>query len=98
MRKNFKAPLIKALGEAGYRTNVYGHSRTTFTHARKNGTRRVKLWSATDVFESPRAKQVQLEAALKRNYGDKYLGGYFIVGPRGGLGGSRSFCVVITND
>jgi hypothetical protein len=95
---NYKAPLIKSLGEANYATSSWGGKRITFTHARKDGTRRVKLWLANDVFRSDRAQQLKLEAALKRNYGDKYLGGYFIAGARSGLGGSRSFCVVIKND
>lgn len=97
MQTNYKAPLIKSLGEVGLAEKHYGYSRYTFTYARKNGTRKVKLWLANDVFDAPRAQQVRLEAALKRNYGDKYINGYFIKGARGGLGGSRSFVVVIKN-
>ena len=99
MRKNYTAPLIKSLGEAGYDTKSCGQwARATFTNARKNGTRRVKLWMARDVFTSTREQQLKLEAALKRNYGEAYLGGYFIPGCGYGLGGSRSFCVVLNSD
>lgn len=97
MRKNFKAPLVKSLGQAGLRTTDYGYTRMTFTYARKNGTRKIKLWLANDVFDAPRAQQVRLEQHLRENYGDKYIGGYFVRGARGGLGGSRSFVVIINS-
>lgn len=93
---NYKAPLIKSLGEAGFAAeSVYGGSRMTFTQLRKNGTRRVKLWFGNDVWEAKRSKQELLEARLKINYGEAYLGGYFIRGARGGLSGERSFCVIL---
>ena len=95
--KNFKAPLIKSLGEAGYATTQWGGARMTFTQLRKNGQRRLKLWMAHDVFNSSREQQLKLERALKANYGAAYLGGYFIEGARGGRGDSRSFCVVLNN-
>lgn len=93
---NYKAPLIAALGAAGFsKTDGYGFSRMTFTQLRKNGTRRVKLWFARDVFDAPRRKQLKLERELKASYGDRYLGGYFIVGARHGLMGERAFCIVL---
>ena len=96
-RSNYKAPLIKSLGEAGYKTKEYGGARMTFTHVRKNGQRRVKLWFAGDVWQSEREHQLALEAALKRNYGAAYLGGYFIQGCYSYGPEARSFCVVLDN-
>lgn len=64
----------------------------TFTQLRRNGTRRVKLWFGYDVWESGFRKQKKLESRLKANYGAAYLGGYFILGPRGC---GKSFCVVL---
>jgi hypothetical protein len=99
MQTNYKAPLIKSLGEAGFRETDYGYARMTFTQARKStGDRKVKLWLANDVFEAPRQQQVRLEQRLKTNYGAKYLGGYFVKGARSGLGGTRSFVVIIQGD
>ena len=95
---NYKAPLIKSLHEAGYATDEWGGPRTTYTHVRKNGQRRIKLYHGRDVHDSSRAKQLKLEAALKRNYGDQYLGGYFIKGACNGRGGAVSLCIVISND
>jgi len=90
---NYKAPLIKSLGEAGFATeSSYGSSRMTFTQLRKNGTRRVKLWFGNDVWEAKLLDQELLEERLKINYGGAYLGGYFIAGPRGC---GKSFCVVL---
>lgn len=96
MQRNYKAPLMAALGECGFRDGAgVSGARMTFTHVRKStGHRRVKLWFANDVWESSRKKQLQLEAALKKHYGSKYLGGYFIKGAGGGLYG-KSFCVVL---
>lgn len=97
-RVNYKAPLIKSLGEAGYGTANGSGARMTFTHVRKNGQRRLKLWFAGDVWHSGRAQQLKLEAALKRNYGTAYLGGYFIQGAYGYGPEARSFCVVLDNN
>jgi hypothetical protein len=92
---NYKAPLIKSLREAGFSTtNGWGGPRTTFTHLRKDGNRRMKLWFANDVFEASRFRQGMLEAALKYNYGGSYLGGYFVRGARAGTCG-KSFCIVL---
>lgn len=95
---NYKAPLIKSLGEAGLSTTEWGFARMTFTQARKNGTRRIKLWLANDVWDASPKVQRKLERRLRANYGPKYMGGYFVLGARGGLGGSRSFCVVIEEE
>lgn len=93
---NYKAPLIQALDDAGFRTKEYGsYARTTFTHLRKDGTRRVKLWFANDIWLADHAWQVKLERMLKANYGEAYLGGYFIVGARAGAFGDKSFCVIL---
>jgi hypothetical protein len=93
---NYKAPLIAALGAAGFsKTDGFGFARMTFTQLRKNGTRRVKLWYARDVFDATRRQQLRLERELKASYGDCYLGGYFIVGGRQGLMGERAFCIVL---
>ena len=96
-RSNYKAPLIKSLGEAGYRTKEHGSARTTFTHVRRNGQRRVKLWFAGDVWHSELECQLAFEAALRRNYGAAYLGGYFIQGAYAYGPTARSFCVVLDN-
>lgn len=91
---NYKAPLMNALGECGFKKGT----RLTFTHVRKRtGHRRVKLWFANDVWEAPREKQLKLEAALKKHYGAKYLGGYFINGAGDGLYG-KSFCIVLDKE
>lgn len=90
---NYKAPLIKSLGEAGFSTLEYSKfSRITFTHLRKSGVRRVKLWFGNDVWTASLQDQEYLEHRLKINYGKAYLGGYFIPGPRGQ---GKSFCVVL---
>lgn len=97
MQTNYKAPLIKSLGEAGLRTTgTYGGARMTFTQRRKNGQRRIKLWLAKDVFDAPRDQQLLLEQALKRNY-PTYLGGYFVQGAQACGPHARSFCVVIND-
>lgn len=96
-RTNYKAPLIRSLRESGYRsTNTWGGTRSTFTHLRKDGSRRVKLWFARDVFDSSEEQQRKLEQRLKVNYGEAYMGGYFIEGARSGSGSSRSLCVVLS--
>ena len=94
-RPNYKAPLIKSLGEAGLSTLSCGTwARTTFTYLRKNGTRKVKLWLASDVFDAPRKVQEKLERRLKINYGDAYLTAYFIeTHPLRGM----SFVVILDN-
>lgn len=90
---NYKAPLIKSLEEADFDTLEYGtYSRITFTHLRKNGQRRVKLWFGDDVWDASQHRQELLEQRLKANYGNAYLGGYFIPGPRYQ---GKSFCVVL---
>lgn len=94
---NFKAPLIKSLGEAGFETlDGFDGPRSTFTNTRQNGTRRVKLWFGNDVFEAGRRKQMALERRLKANYGDQYLSGYFVKGAQQ-WPITRSFCVVLKN-
>lgn len=90
MQRNYKAALMKALGECEFRNS----GRRTFTHLRKDGNRRVKLWFGNDVWRASQAKQMELEAALKKHYGKAYLGGYFINGASNGLYG-KSFCVVL---
>ena len=87
---NYKAPLMKAMVECGFAKGT----RTTFTHVRKRtGRRRLKLWLANDVWKASHKKQVQLVAALKKHYGDKYLCGYFIDSLYG-----KSFCIVLDKD
>lgn len=96
MPRNVKAPLIQALDEAGYKSkDTWGGARQTFTNVRRNGQRRIKIWFAGDIWYSRRRHQLALEAALKRNYGEAYLGGYFIQGRRGP--DHKSFCVVLDN-
>lgn len=93
-RTNYKAPLIRSLREAGYKETDRGYARMTFTNLRKDGNRRVKLWFARDVFDSSEEQQKELERRLKANYGEAYLGGYFV---RGAMcwPDTRSFCVVL---
>jgi hypothetical protein len=100
--KNFRAPLIRSLREAGFSTVMTWGTRTTFTHVRQNGQRRVKLWFARDVFDASRAQQLKLERALKANYGKAYLGGYFIEGALDpsivGPNPNRSLCIVLDTE
>jgi len=94
-RMNYKAPLMTAMKEAGFNPKTSGqYARVTFTHLRKNGQRRLKLWLADDVWEATQEKQKKLDAALKKHYGAAYLGGYFIEGPYWACC-KRSFCVVL---
>jgi hypothetical protein len=89
--ETFAGKLRMALDKAGYAT-VYGWE--IFTHLRKDGTRRVKLWRADKVFDSTQEQQQKLEKILKEIYGSSYQGGYFIeCGPWNGA--RKSFCIIL---
>ena len=67
---------------------------------RKDGTRRLKLWHAREIFDAPRQQQEILEWQLKRDFDGRYVTGYFVRGTQFGCWGlnehpSRSLCIVL---
>jgi len=68
---------------------------TVFNDKHKDGTtRRLKLWDGDCVFEAPQFAQQDLEWALKKNFGDRYLFGEFRKGQPWHRG-SKSFNVYL---
>ncbi len=59
------------------------------------GTRRIKVWVATDIFEATQQEQKRLQAQLQAAFGARIVKMYFIRLPQhvahGGMG--KSFCI-----
>lgn len=67
----------KSMVEAGFRPSG-NYSDTVFNDKHKDGTtRRLKLWNGNCVFDAPQFAQEDLERALQRNFGSRYLFGQF---------------------
>ncbi len=63
--------------------------------SKSSGTRRLKVWLGTAVFDAPVAQQKLLERKLKQAFGDRYLTGYFIRLPKyvAHCGEGKSLCI-----
>lgn len=92
-RVNYSERLHQSLKEGGFDTTTWAGGRPrAFTFVRKSGVRRIKLWLwGHRLRTAPQADQLKVEAALKKNYGEAYLGGYFIRERCG----YTSFCIVL---
>ena len=84
------ATLIRAaLKKQGIETK----GKVFFTHARKDGTKRIKLWEGTCVYQTSVAKRAAIIADLRVAFGDKFVTAYLMQGP-GKSWQAWSFCVV----
>jgi len=70
------------------------YSYEIFTQVRKNGTRRLKLWRADNVFYASQEVQKKMESLLKEYFGETYIGGYFAKnGPW--TGSEYQLCIIL---
>lgn len=92
-RINYSERLHQSLKEGGFVVKgPRGGRPRAYTFVRKGGVRRIKLWLwGFDLYTAPQADQLKVEATLKKNYGEAYLGGYFIRERRDYI----SFCIVL---
>ena len=67
--------LRKALRSAGFPRAAKDHS--IFSDTRKN-SRRLKVWFANSIFYAPQVQQQYLEEHLMKEFGKRYVGGFFI--------------------
>ena len=74
--KGDKGKFRKALKAAGFNCD----DRCMFNDRRKDGTRRLKLWSADRVNDAPMWRQHLLHAYLLKEFGRRYVNGYFVKG------------------
>jgi len=83
-----------ALDEAGFE---HAANRTIFNDDSKakpkRNTRRLKLWSAVDVFDAPQKQQRKLELALRELFGDRILAMYFAEGSIWRWSDDKSLCI-----
>lgn len=91
----------KCLHKAGFavirnpQKNIYISS-TIFNDRRNDGSRRLKLWAGTRVFDAPQYQQQYLEQLLLREFGKRYQGGYFIEAASWFRCDLKSFCIVLS--
>ncbi len=69
-----------------------GFRSAVFSHARVDGTYRIKIWWASDVAYASIETQKKLLSIIKKEFGKRFIEAYTIPGPRGE---GRSFCVVL---
>ena len=89
--------LRKALADAEYpKTNL---SWAVFSDTMKH-SRRLKVWFADHIFNSPQIQQQHLEQLLMKAFGKRYVGGFFIVNSAWGYNRcdptnppAKSFCL-----
>lgn len=103
-----KAKVTAALVAAGFEARGrWGCPRQSFTDRRRDGSRRFKLVRGEFIFDASQEKQRRLERELRRQFGDQYLGGYFIRTEHSGWqwmtkpedrDRAKSFCIVIQGD
>jgi hypothetical protein len=85
----------KSLEDAGFRPHG-NYADTVFNDKHKDGTtRRLKLWYGDPVFNTPWFVQQDLERALQKNFGNRYLFGEFNRGSSYDRQDGKSFSVYL---
>ena len=67
----------QAFTDAGFR-QAHSWPPLVFNDKAKNGTRRLKLWNGSHIFDAPLFAQQELERQLKKQFQGRYLYGMFI--------------------
>jgi hypothetical protein len=83
----------KVLRATGFMFTPWRYEATVWSNTRKT-FRMVKLYNGLGVLEAPQEAQYKLDAALRKEFGDRYLCGYFL----DSMHYQTSFCIRLTKE